>query len=993
MAVQLETNNNGSFLSSLLQMGPHFESFLRLVLKTSSFVRTQDEFSLHVQSLWQKYLGKLVDPVFSTKIIRLLRLTGLLKRKYYQRSVLGTFLLAYNLNIFVYLQVFHTDLSFMLDRHQTPKVSLKKFQPLLLSYSKWYINILQHEYSGWKLQVFQDVFCLAFDWYSDKDCLKAAVRPLLKDHLKILYQQFESTRKARRKTRSIPIHQSTKEPFIFPKIQHGERGLVLVKVLTEIYDWITAYTSKKDENFTKNYDPPFFDILIHAKKARVTYRDEEGDIDIVKAVPIPQYTRAVTWILKREITRREKIFLTKTVSLQQIDKLGIKALELITLIRKHLVMKYIKICPNKKRRVLAFNFTSKLIDRPLGQQRKMLDFTCGCCKYLGTYTKIDCLFFKKLEYLVSLGYITIPDYLKSLYVDRIKPIFSTKVACPFLKLKKDFPLQLSVIRGEKLSCAFCQTPLETVPVSKSPVLCQCTALYSFISSKMTGNNVYHCQFTDQQLNLSEHGKHEIYINTLVEQDYKRIEKPKLKKEQVFQTQSSKIKRFSKKRTGYIYIHESDTIYYAQGQKQLLVNQIAYHTASLNLVDTEKWNLTLQNTANNNPHLEFNYRPDNTNLAREDKVTLVTDRIPILQIKRPRKKEVETYPLQQLRTVYNVGKPRLNKVFKKWGVEVIHSSVKGVLKEPTEEIKEAMQLPGVRRTLQQLHVQGLMVSLMNATYYLMKLALLYEKKWLADRYHYWMNNLLLQCPTKLENYYQDASVKSFRQVSVLEAWFSRPFAEGVRKFVQIIQDQNHPLVQRPYGRAVARRVNKEEKQGVDYMGGYTAYDAALNCVNRRLRHQLRIWNAKRGLGFHTIPLFVHTAKDNPGRAGHLDLEEVGRILSRLTLCEAIAEEQISPFSFQRRYDDDTLPYYVPKEQLIRWLRGVLVKKGIFPKKLFYNDQWMTFERAHKWHVQHLCSCLERALDYTDYTSRRMFLQSSYQPLIFIPDFAEFESRVG
>ncbi len=77
--------------------------------------------------------------------------------------------------------------------------------------------------------------------------------------------------------------------------------------------------------------------------------------------------------------------------------------------------------------------------------------------------------------------------------------------------------------------------------------------------------------------------------------------------------------------------------------------------------------------------------------------------------------------------------------------------------------------------------------------------------------------------------------------------------------------------------------------------------------------------------------MHTASDKAGRAGHLDLEEVGRIISQLTLCEVIAEGHIKPFDFQKRYDDDKLAYYVPKEQLVKMLRGKIVKRKIFQKK--------------------------------------------------------------
>jgi hypothetical protein len=650
---------------------------------------------------------------------------------------------------------------------------------------------------------------------------------------------------------------------------------------------------------------------------------------------------------------------------------------------------YIKILPNKKRRVLVFLPTSNLADEWIRQQIRRMDFTCGSCRYLAKHTKIDCLFFKKLEYFVLLGYIIIPSNLRSLYTERIKPVFSTKVSCPFLKLKKTFVIQLKTSKMGKLTCIAC---LDTFDAPSSlaaevQLSCQCKTQYTVISPNMGEKRVFRCQLDDHHSILPKFDQYDRNITTLRERDYQRSNQPELLPSQVLQPKADKLKLLFTRGPGYIHISGDDSIVYNQEQQLIAINQTSYRINSLKLVDTEKWSPSLQKLSQLKPSLEFIYRSKNIILSREDEVTIKPEKIPLLKIKRQRKKEIEIYPLHEIQTVYNVGKPRLNKIFKKWGVKTINSSIKGILKKPKEKIKEAMKLPGVQQTFQQLHIQGLMISHMNAIHYLMDLARKYEKGWLAERYKTKMNRILPRSPIKLKEYYDDSKIKSFRQVSALEAWFSRPFAEGVRQFITSIQGEKELLIQRPYGRSVARGVNKKEKQGVDYMGGYTSFDTMLNCVNRRLRHQLRIWNAKIGLGFHTIPLFVHTASDKVGRAGHLDLEEVGRIISQLTLCETIAEGYIKASHFQKRYDDDKLPYYVPKEQLVRWLRGVVVKKKIFPKKMYYNNHWMTYEKAHKLHVQNLCSCLEKSLDYPDFDERVKFLRKAYRPLIFQPYFNE------
>lgn len=157
-----------------------------------------------------------------------------------------------------------------------------------------------------------------------------------------------------------------------------------------------------------------------------------------------------------------------------------------------------------------------------------------------------------------------------------------------------------------------------------------------------------------------------------------------------------------------------------------------------------------------------------------------------------------------------------------------------------------------------------------------------------------------------------------------------------------------------------RVKKQQKYGRDFMGGYTPFDSVLTCINRTLRYRLRIWNVKAGIGFYTIPLFVHTSKDKPGRAGHLDLEEVARIISCLTLVKFILKNQITSYDFTTDYDDDFLPYYVPTRRTVIRLRHEIVSKNVLPTRIFYQERWMTLSKAHKVHVQHLCWCLEESL---------------------------------
>lgn len=955
------------------------DSLFQTILQLCQQTCLRDEFFYYVQSIWEQQQKSPLDSLFLEKIFELLRLTGLLKRKYYQTSVLGSFFLAKNISCSSFVLFFQEKLDFLLNRYPSKILFYTNFQILYFTCCIWFTQVLKEKFSGWKLQIFQEILCLTFEWYDKKDSLHKEIRPVLNEYLGEQYKRIHARRTLKSRPRTIPIGKRPQEFFTIPQPKKGRRGEVLAKVLIDIYDWIETCSFNGATDTSINYDLPFFDILSHAKEAKIISEDETS-----RSVTVSHYTRIVTWIMKKKITNRWKKFLTNTPHLAYIEDLGMSALELIKDIRKNISINFVKLKPNKKRRVLVFKPTSRPDYAQLAHQAKVMDFTCSCCDYLAEYTKIDCLFFKKLEFLTKKGYLHISDEMRPLYTDRIAPVFSTKVACPFLSLKKAFRIQLKSPNLRKATCIGCQSPLEVLPSPEIEVICQCKAQYSFISERMAENGVYECQLPDKHSIRQDLTQGDSYLFTLVKKDFSHKEQPDLSQTQVFNPQVDKLTTLFKRGPDYVQIKEEDSILYEKTKKELMVNRRSYSLDSLTLIDTEKWNPILQALADDKPPSKFIHRPYNITLSNEDKATLSKDIHGLLQVKRKRNKEVETYQLQHLQTIYNVGKPRLNKIFGKWGVNVLYSSTKGVLPTPTEEIKDAMELPGVQRTLQQLHLQGLMMSLMNATYYLAELAQSCGKAWLGNQYLTWMNRLLRTSPTRLTNLYQNSRTRSFRQVSLLEAWFSRPFAEGVRKFVIAIQDTKHPLIQRPYGRAVARRVNKQEKHGVDYMGGYTSFDAALNCINRRLRHQLRIWNAKAGLGFNTIPLFVHTSSDKSGRAGHLDLEEVGRILSRITLCEAIIKGKIRHYHFKKRYDDDYVPYYVPKDHLVRWLRGTIVKKEIFTRELFYYNQWMSFRAAHKQHVHHLCSCLERSLEFSNHDDRIDFLQQSYQPLIFQPE---------
>ena len=145
------------------------------------------------------------------------------------------------------------------------------------------------------------------------------------------------------------------------------------------------------------------------------------------------------------------------------------------------------------------------------------------------------------------------------------------------------------------------------------------------------------------------------------------------------------------------------------------------------------------------------------------------------------------------------------------------------------------------------------------------------------------------------------------------------------------------------------------------------------------------NAKLGLGYKTKPTFSHVSADKPGRSTHLDLEEVGRILSRLVLIQQIAEKKIRGDQFEERYDDFNLPYYVPHSWVVKELSSSIIHAKILPYLVFYQGELMPFSMAHEKHVSHLCDCLKRCLDKSTSQERTNLIFKSYTPLIFLPKF--------
>ncbi|MFW9855889.1 MAG: hypothetical protein ACFFFG_12575 [Candidatus Thorarchaeota archaeon] len=964
------------------------EGKLRTILECGHRMQTRDDFIASLSVSPSKFPS---DTPLTEELILLAQLTGLLKRKYYQTSVLGQYLLAYDLNCVSYIQIFYDDptLTPLLERPPTHQISDSTLKQVLVAVSEWYRQSSSTPNSH--LEVFLEAICHGFDSADTKDALINEVRPIIDQSRKEEYIRRHLGRPLRQRPREDRLIQVPSfKSFRIPEPRSIRRGEVLAKVLSDLYFWLVPLETLDRQ--AGSFERPYFDILEAASQSslRVPGDPNQGSIQV------SQYTRTVTWIMKCRFTTREQKFLDDTDILRSLPKVQWSARKTIKFLQANLRVDFIqKYRGRKKRRVLSIKLTCHNYYSRFARQAQLLRQTCSSCQYWSTYTKCDCLLFKKLEYLQKFGYTTIPDHIESLFTERVKPIFARKPACPFWSPQASHPVFLVLPQVPTPVCIRCHSPLPNLPTKGRPVVCRCSSQYSFLTGLLAQIGVYGFHLANTAALLHDLG----WIGIETTQDLHFKPEFSLPLGQVYDPTIDPPSWILKRTPGVVVISEKADVWYEKGS--LVVDQKPYKGRDVTLIDTEQWNGWLEDLAASYPNVKFNYRQFDITISPRDKAHIQTyGRCLVLSVKRPRKKNPETYPLHQLQSVYNVGKPRLSKSLERWGIRVVNISTKGISSSPMNEIKAAVDQRGVRQVLTTLHIQGLLISQMNAVWYLAGLAIRFGVEQLGRRYLRWMNRLLPLCPSKLATLEDRLTIElvkplknqSFRFVSQFEAWFSRPFAEGIRRMTHQVRGSTSSLIQRPYGRLVARLVKKQEKRGLDFMGAYTAYDAALTSLHRSMRYRLRIWNAKQGLGFYTIPLFVHTTPDNPGRAGHLDLEEVGRILSRLVLCKAVAQGNIQPYEFQVRYDDNYLPYYVPSENLLRRLRRDLLKKELFPWKLWYNHQWMPFSEAHKYHVNHLCSCLVQSLDYSDAMDRTKFLRKTYNPLIYRPDFSNLENTL-
>lgn len=766
-------------------------------------------------------------------------------------------------------------------------------------------------------------------------------------------------------------------PPSYRKIYWGE---VLVKAVYDINKWLNKLAREVEKEFLPS-ELPYFPIRAKARTAAEHY----------KKINEESYVRVVKRIFQQAPTSRQLAAFSK----EERENLLKKIIDL----KQRLLLQEIKVKQNKACMVLIKKSPYSAYQDEISSKYFYLTYTCQECLYFDKKKK-DCLFFSQLQAITK-------RKIPRMWQERVDKQFSTKIACVFFRSIK--PVMIKWPKNSLFQCLHCGKQLSLPSIGNKKVKCTCETIFQCFPHEDENIYLLKMYLSDDHSIIQDF---ELIIPYVTTNYLLRLQKASpFPESRIYNPQTDppihKLKQKSPKE--YLFIKDSDKLTY---NPKINLNELAvahekgegdkHDLKLIHWIDTQKKSKLFFGIIKNHPHIKFNFRTHNCNLLREDvaQIHLSESSIPTLNIlherKRPNIPNPEIFPLHEIISVFNVGKPRITPILQKYGVEVYNKSVKGVRSEPEQKIIDALNLEGVRPILREIHLLGLFFSVINATSQLCGLILSQGKRVSAEMAYqilFRQKKLIFRSSKQIYRYYFNYE-ESPKQRSSFEAWFFRPFAEGLRFFVQQIQHQNAPMIQQPYGRMIARMVHPKLKQEIEAFGAFTPFDSALNTMNRTLRNTLRLWNAKQGFGFNTVPLFSHITKDKPGLSGHLDLEETGRIITRLILAEAIANGEINRRHFERRLTKiNYQPYFIPRDWTTKKLRFDFVHNRTLRKtKLYYANKWQSYANAHKQHVANLQECLERCLNINTAKERQKSLMKKYLPLIYKPRLVSQEAKV-
>ncbi len=950
------------------------ELLYQTILVTSHKRLTKREFYQKIRASWLQVQHDLDSNQSLADEVKELRAIGLLDRVHYQTSALGYFFLNRQFSITSFVKF---------SKKQVPslfKQALSKRMPPSL-FLQFYYTCAAWYYFKKPEDDFNDLEWIEFRRIIYRMSNFLVIPLEIEDNINdmICDLRLSETTKIQFKVEKYSKYSLKK--LLCEKIEYrsSEPSKALVWALHDILNWMKLFKRENTPIPPKSY----FLIRPHA---RLTAQHKDH-------VSEASYVRAITRIFDENYSSSDKYF----VHQPNIPRYEQAVPCVVRQLRRLLKIHYIQLTNNRGSQVIIFrsiatrNWKSNM---NFPWSFEYLHHTCKECLYFNTKRKRHCTFLSLFE-----GEDTLPEPCANRTDIHHNPVFSSMVGCPIWRPKEP------VVKGSGENfpkyCYHCYQKLTRVKGQQS-IECQCGTEYQLLRNNHSQEfEGFTYQLTSQYKKFQETAL--LYPNDDVKIILKEepLEIPpthrflEMNSEEFLQLLTSPY---------CLQIKASDKIGYSQDLDKLEIKdkmgKVRYVKPSgVTLIDTPHTNEGLLEFKQKHPHILINHRTKRLTLSRREIVHIKqhNNNIPVLQVirKRTHRKKHEIskkYPLNEILSVFNVGKPRLNQELRQYGVSSIYTSTRGITTDPIETIDEALTLDGVQKTLSEIHLLGLVVSVLRASAQLFGFAYDMDQHDLGDQLVAQVKDMLMRSPNRLYQHYKPFQAEyhtSIRQQCRLEAWIFRPFAEGLRELIVSLPYQksgglldNIRQQQKPReGRTVTRRIEKRYKVDRDFYGGYSPLDSILNSIHRSMRYQLRLKNARIGFGFNTRPIFSHQAHDKPGRSGHLDLEEVARILSRFVVLEGIITNKLRKTDFEVSLDDNHFPYYVPYYKTLSKIRSTFVYEKLFATAIHYDNRWLPLEEAHRIHVKHLRTCLEECIQKNSEQERQVYLLKTYQPFIF------------
>ncbi|MFX1301059.1 MAG: hypothetical protein ACFFDE_08955, partial [Promethearchaeota archaeon] len=525
-----------------------------LILHLGARVSTKKDFFTTIQTEFFQQHGITLSTSWLDRQILNLRLVGLLKRKYYQTSVLGEFFLTYQLDLKSYFALFEQHGASILKRPLSRKVTSQQFAVIYLLSAEWYFGILKsRSLEGPDLDDFLLILSFAFEWSTDFPAdLAKKVQHILDEFRKQQYRKRLAEEDSHVLARYKSLDDTKQKKPIFSEPRQVNRGKVLKQVIEDIYIWMIE-VSQVVRRCLQSTDlvtirpvswmQPYFDVRKHAKKLA------QSPLVIQEA----NYTRAVYWIMTNDPARKRfNKFLQSLGLLESRDE---PVIDIITKIQKAFQLVHLGVEPNKPQLVLLYT--------PLAPFHQWyLKQTCGTCIYFEQHRGVDCVFFHRLDLLRTFRISKVPPYLESLIKTRTKLIFKEKVACPFWRSEEPVLFMLpNSPKGDKL-CVHCLQHLTELPSSRHPVVCHtCETKYRFPSYPLAQQGKFEAHLT----RCHSIGHDLALINPLykihAEDPVGIHESSSLAPSQIFDPQSDFDERILTDLPGYLYIEERATLSY------------------------------------------------------------------------------------------------------------------------------------------------------------------------------------------------------------------------------------------------------------------------------------------------------------------------------------------------------------------------------------------------------------------------------------------------